>query len=150
MISYAHLLLRRTTMVHCHRNLSFQQLKDIQPILTRKFAWFSKSTIKQSFGKSKRNSNKLIDDRFLGARLKRRLRNLLIVTFVGFGSYYAYRSYRNYVWFRNMSDSDQTIGTKPRVVVLGTGNDLIDWMRMKISFRLGCCATFKTYQYGQI
>jgi hypothetical protein len=57
----------------------------------------------------------------LATKLKRRLRNLLIVTVVGFGTYYSYRSYRKYTWFKNMNDSDNSIGTKPRVVVLGTG-----------------------------
>jgi hypothetical protein len=45
----------------------------------------------------------------------------LVVTVVGFGSYYTYRSYRKYKWFKNMTDSDNSIGTKPRIVVLGTG-----------------------------
>jgi hypothetical protein len=53
------------------------------------------------------------------------LRNLLIITVVGLGTFYAYRGYRRYQWFHQMSDSDTTIGTKPRIVVLGTGKDLI-------------------------
>lgn len=57
----------------------------------------------------------------IGGRLKRRLKNLLIITVVGLGTFYAYRGYRNYRWYSDMSDSDKTIGTKPRIVVLGTG-----------------------------
>ena len=61
----------------------------------------------------------------LGSKLKRRLRNLLIVTVVGLGSYYSYRGYRRYKWAKNLSDSDNSIGTKPRIVVLGTGEHSI-------------------------
>lgn len=56
-----------------------------------------------------------------GGKLKRRLKNVLIVSILGIGGYYGYRSYQNYTWYKNMSDSDKTIGTKPRLVVLGTG-----------------------------
>ncbi len=59
----------------------------------------------------------------LGGRLKRRLKNVLIVTVVGLGTFYGYRWYKNYQWFNEMTDSDRTIGTKPRVVVLGTGEE---------------------------
>ena len=58
----------------------------------------------------------------LGGRLKRRLRNLLVVTVVGLGTFYGYRAYRRSKWYHEMSDSDRAIGTKPRIVVLGTGN----------------------------
>jgi hypothetical protein len=61
----------------------------------------------------------------LGGRLKRRLKNFLIVTVIGLGTFYAYRGYRSYRWFHEMSDSDRAIGAKPRVVVLGTGEELI-------------------------
>jgi len=105
MISHAHLLLQRSTINTSTRNFSFRQWKEMQPIITRNLAWFSKQPIKQSFG----------------GRLKRRLKNLLIVTVVGLGTFYSYRGYRRYTWYKNMTDSDDSIGTKPRVVVLGTG-----------------------------
>ena len=57
----------------------------------------------------------------LGGRLKRRLKNVFLVTVVGLGTFYAYRGFRRYKWFNEMSDSDKTIGSKPRIVVLGTG-----------------------------
>jgi hypothetical protein len=41
------------------------------------------------------------------------------------GTYYIYRGYRRYRWFNEMSDSDKTVGTKPRIIVLGTGNESI-------------------------
>jgi hypothetical protein len=50
------------------------------------------------------------------------LKNFLIVTVVGLGTFYGYRAYHRYHWFSEMSDSDETIGTKPRIVVLGTGD----------------------------
>ena len=59
----------------------------------------------------------------IGGRLKRRLRNLLIVSVVGLGTFYGYRGYRRYKWFNEVSDSDQAVGTRPRVVVLGTGKE---------------------------
>ncbi|CAF1105552.1 unnamed protein product [Adineta ricciae] len=77
----------------------------MKPILTRNLAWFRGQAVKETFG----------------ARLKRRLRNLLIVTIVGGGSYYGYRSYQNYRWYQEITESDEVIGSKPRIVVLGTG-----------------------------
>jgi len=53
--------------------------------------------------------------------LKRRLKNIFIVSVLGIGGFYGYRAYQNHVWYADMSDSDKTIGTKPRLVVLGTG-----------------------------
>lgn len=58
----------------------------------------------------------------LGKKLRRRLRNLLIVSVIAGVSIYTYRGYRRYAWFRDMNESDSSIGTKPRIVVLGTGN----------------------------
>jgi hypothetical protein len=49
----------------------------------------------------------------------------LIVTVVGFGTFYGYRAYRRFRWFRDMTDSDNTIGSKPRIVVLGTGKQSV-------------------------
>jgi hypothetical protein len=49
------------------------------------------------------------------------LKNFLIITVVGFGTFYGYRSYSRHRWFNEMSESDKIIGTKPRIVVLGTG-----------------------------
>ena len=57
----------------------------------------------------------------LGTRLKRRLKNLLLITAVGLGTFYGYRGYQRRQWFHNMSDSDASSGKKPRVIVLGTG-----------------------------
>ncbi|UJR09090.1 hypothetical protein I4U23_013337 [Adineta vaga] len=105
MFSRSNLLLQELLRKNSSRNLSFKQIRDIKPILTRNLAWFSRQPIKQNFG----------------AKLKRRLRNFLIVTVVGAGSYYGYRSYKNHRWSKEMLESDQTIGTKPRIVVLGTG-----------------------------
>ena len=59
----------------------------------------------------------------LGGRLKRRLKNFLIVTVVGLGTYYSYRGYSRYRWYHEMVDSDNSIGVKPRIVVLGTGEE---------------------------
>lgn len=59
----------------------------------------------------------------VGGRWKRRLKNFFVITVVGLGTFYAYRGYQNYRWFTDMSDSDKTIGTKPRIVVLGTGKN---------------------------
>ncbi len=75
------------------------------------------------------------------------MRNFLVITVVGLGTFYGYRGYSRYRWFNEMSDSDKTIGTKPRIVVLGTGKELIQrclFIRI-ILFRLGCGTTFKTY-----
>ncbi|CAF1330259.1 unnamed protein product [Adineta steineri] len=105
MFSRSTLLLQQLTRKNAHRNISFKQLNEIKPILTRNLAWFSGQSAKQTFG----------------GRLKRRLKNLLIVTVVGVGTFYSYRGYRRYKWYSEMSDSDKTIGTKPRIVVLGTG-----------------------------
>ncbi|CAF3924855.1 unnamed protein product [Rotaria magnacalcarata] len=65
----------------------YLSLKQLNPIINRNLAWFSGQSTKKTFGE----------------RLKRRLKNFLIVTVIGFGTYYG------------------TLGTKPRVVVLGTG-----------------------------
>ncbi|CAF1171120.1 unnamed protein product [Adineta steineri] len=92
-------------MMNSYRNLSFKQLKEMKPIITRNLAWFSKHPTQQTFG----------------AKLKRRLKNLLIITVVGVGSFYSYRAYRSYKWSKEVSESDSTTGTKPRIVVLGTG-----------------------------
>ncbi|CAF4395793.1 unnamed protein product, partial [Adineta steineri] len=48
-------------------------------------------------------------------------KNLLIITVVGVGSFYSYRAYRSYKWSKEVSESDSITGTKPRIVVLGTG-----------------------------
>jgi len=37
-------------MINSYRNLSFKQLKEMTPIITRNLAWFSRQPIKQSFG----------------------------------------------------------------------------------------------------
>lgn len=54
-------------------------------------------------------------------RLKKGLRNILIFTVVGFGTYYGYKTYREHRWQKQMEESEQLMGMKPRVVVLGTG-----------------------------
>jgi hypothetical protein len=61
----------------------------------------------------------------LGEKLKRRLKYFLIITAVGYGTLIVYLGYRRYKWYHDMRVSDETIGTKPRVVVLGTGEELI-------------------------
>jgi hypothetical protein len=84
---------------------------------------------------------------YVGRRLKRRLKNFVVVSVVGLGMFYAYRGYCRYNWFNDMSDSDTTLGTKPRVVVLGTGKQLkiIAMNYMRNLSRLGCCTTIETY-----
>ncbi|CAF3357422.1 unnamed protein product [Rotaria socialis] len=96
------LLQQLTTTNNSRRYLS---LKQLNPIINRNLAWFAGQSTKKTFG----------------GRLKRRLKNFLIITVVGFGTYYGVSSYRRYRWFNEISDSDKTMGTKPRVVVLGTG-----------------------------
>lgn len=107
MLSRTSLLIQQiqTKTTKSQRNLSFKQLNDLKPILTRNLALFAKRTGSQTFG----------------GRLKRRLKNFLIVTVVGLGTFYGYRGVTHYQWFKEMSDSDKTIGTKPRIIVLGTG-----------------------------
>ncbi|CAF1240962.1 unnamed protein product [Rotaria sp. Silwood1] len=92
------------------QNLSLKQFK---PIIIRNFAWFNRQTVKESFG----------------TKLKRRLKNLLIVTIVGSGIYYGYRNYRDYKWFQDMNDSDNSSGTKPRIVILGTGWGAVPFLK---------------------
>ena len=50
MFSRSNLLLQKLTMINSSRNLSFKQINDIKPIITRNLAWFSRQSIKQSFG----------------------------------------------------------------------------------------------------
>lgn len=49
------------------------------------------------------------------------MRNVIIICAVGFGANYIYDRYRRYQWLSEMEDASKAIGTKPRVVVLGTG-----------------------------
>ncbi|CAF1350089.1 unnamed protein product [Rotaria sordida] len=95
------------------RNLSLKQLKEFKPIITRNLAWFNRQSNKQSFG----------------TKLKRRLRNLLIVSVIGFGSYYGYRNYKNYKWHKELNESNESTGTKPRIVVLGTGWGAVPFLK---------------------
>ncbi|CAF3165364.1 unnamed protein product [Rotaria socialis] len=113
MFSRSNLLCQKLLMRSSTRNFSFKQLKDVKPIIIRNLAWFSRHTAKENFG----------------TKLKRRLRNLLIVTVVGCGTYYGYRANRNYKWFKDMTDSDNSIGTKPRVVILGTGWGAVPFLK---------------------
>ncbi|CAF0829496.1 unnamed protein product [Rotaria sordida] len=105
MLSRSTQFLQQLTTINSRRNLSFKQFNQIKPIINRNLAWFSGQSRKDTFG----------------GKLKRRLKNFFVITVVGLGTYYGYRSYRRYRWFNDMSDSDKTSGTKPRVVVLGTG-----------------------------
>ncbi len=57
----------------------------------------------------------------IGGRLKRRLRNIILISVIGFGTISIYGKYRRYRWFHEMDECDKTIGTKPRIIVLGTG-----------------------------
>jgi hypothetical protein len=51
MFSRSTLLLQQlTTTTTSRRNLSFKQLNEIKPIISRNLAWFSKTTVKQTFG----------------------------------------------------------------------------------------------------
>ncbi|CAF3144724.1 unnamed protein product [Rotaria sp. Silwood2] len=95
------------------RNLSLKQLKEIKPIIIRNLAWFNRQPVKQSFG----------------IKLKRRLKNLLIITFVGTGIYYGYRNYRDYKWFKDMNDLDNSSGIKQRIVILGTGWGAVPFLK---------------------
>ena len=65
--------------------------------------------------------NRCLSISHLGIRLKKRLKNFLLITAIGLGTFYGYRGYQRRQWFNKMSDSDVTSGKKPRVVVLGTG-----------------------------
>ncbi|CAF3880495.1 unnamed protein product [Rotaria sordida] len=105
MLSRSTQFLQQLTTINSRRNLSFKQFNQIKPIINRNLAWFSGQSRKDTFG----------------GKLKRRLKNFFVITVVGLGTYYGYRSYRRYRWFNDMSDFDKTSGTKPRVVVLGTG-----------------------------
>ncbi|CAF1985082.1 unnamed protein product [Rotaria magnacalcarata] len=113
MFSPSNLLCQKLLMRNSTRNFSFKQLKDVKSIIIRNFAWFNRHTAKENFG----------------TKLKRRLRNLLIVTIVGCGTYYGYRTHRDYKWFKDMTDSDNSIGTKPRVVILGTGWGAVPFLK---------------------
>jgi hypothetical protein len=44
------LLIQKAIMINSFRNLSFKQLKEIKPIITRNLAWFGNQSIKQNFG----------------------------------------------------------------------------------------------------
>ncbi|CAF1526085.1 unnamed protein product [Rotaria magnacalcarata] len=52
----------------------YLSLKQLNPIINRNLAWFSGQSTKKTFGE----------------RLKRRLKNFLIVTVIGFGTYYGF------------------------------------------------------------
>jgi hypothetical protein len=106
MLLRAILLLRDSTRI--------QLLPEIKPFLGRHFASFTRQSIKR---------------RFAGP-LKRRWRNLLVVTLIGTGTVYGYRAYRHNQWYNEMVDSDQTLGTKHRIVVLGTGRTLSKKFRL--------------------
>ncbi|CAF1357024.1 unnamed protein product [Rotaria sp. Silwood1] len=105
MFSGSILRLQQLIRTNLRRNLSFKQFNEIKPIISRNLAWFSQQQVKHTFGR----------------KLRRRLRIFWTTTVVGFGAFCGYRGYRNYQWFNEMTDSDETIGTKPRVIVLGTG-----------------------------
>ena len=61
-----------------------------------------------------------------GQRWKRRLRNIVIIGVVGFGANDLYHRYRRHQWFNEMEDANKTIGTRPRLIVLGTGKELMN------------------------
>ncbi len=48
----------------------------------------------------------------------------MLISVIGFGTIYVYGNYRRYRWFHEMNDCDKTIGTKPRIIVLGTGKKI--------------------------
>ncbi len=51
MFSRSTLLLQQLKTTNSRRNLSFKQLNDIKPIITRNLAWFSKQQpVNQTFG----------------------------------------------------------------------------------------------------
>lgn len=54
-------------------------------------------------------------------KFKRRLRNTLIISIVGFSALYGYRRYDRSRWLNEICDSERNSGTKPRIVVLGSG-----------------------------
>ena len=63
---------------------------------------------------------------YLGVRLKRRLKYVTLFALVAGGTAYGYQRYRKQIWFKQMEESEQLTGMKPRVVVLGTGKLFCD------------------------
>ncbi|UJR34474.1 hypothetical protein I4U23_021881 [Adineta vaga] len=81
-------------------------MNGIKSIFTRNLTLFSgRSNNKTSFGK----------------RLKRNLRNLILFNIIGIGTYYGYKKYHQYQLINLINNSNKNIGTKPRLIVLGTG-----------------------------
>ena len=101
---------------------SIQLLPKIKSFLSRHAASLTRQSIK----------------RRLVGQLKRPWRNLLVVTLIGTGTFYGYRVYRQNQWYNEMANSDQTLGTKHRIVVLGTGKTTFKSFRTSFSnfFRL--------------
>ncbi|CAF1125158.1 unnamed protein product [Adineta ricciae] len=54
-------------------------------------------------------------------RLKRNVRNIIIVGIIGVGTYHGYRKYHRYQWRNAVNDLNENLGRKPRLIVLGTG-----------------------------
>lgn len=87
---------------------------------------------------------------------KRPWRNLLVVTLIGTGTFYGYRAYLDNQWYNDMADSDQTLGTKHRIVVLGTGETILkhypdsSFRFSPTYFRLRCYSIFETCRYTKI
>ena len=94
-----------------------QFLREIKPFLSRNLASFTRQSIQRRFA----------------GQLKRRWRKLLIVTLIGTGTFYGYRAYRHNQWYNEMDHSDQTLGTKHRIVVLGTGKNISKSFQMLFS-----------------
>jgi hypothetical protein len=52
MFSRSTLFVQQLATINSRRNLSFKQLNEIKPILSRNLAWFSGQSVKQNFGLS--------------------------------------------------------------------------------------------------
>ncbi len=49
------------------------------------------------------------------------MRNFLLISVIGYSTYHFYHRYHHHKWFNEMVDSNKTIGTKRRLIILGTG-----------------------------
>lgn len=68
--------------------------------------------------------------------MKKRVTNVLLVTFVGFGTFYAFKEYRKWRWVSEIKASNEESGKKPKIVVLGTGQCLQSVNLLVESFHL--------------